>query len=100
MIPKLLRKLARNINTRFEKSSASRLRKRRRSVTPALELLEERSMLSVYLDPSFGSGGLVQADTGLDQFTAYASGLEPDGKVVVVGSGARVIADPATFGGL
>ena len=38
------------------------------------------------LDPSFGTGGVVTTDIGTDSDVATAMALQPDGKVVVVGS--------------
>src|SRR5439155_13188760 len=53
---------------------------------PRLEALEDRSVPNAgTLDPSFGTGGMVNFNFSFTD-RAYASVLQPDGKVVVAGS--------------
>jgi len=57
---------------------------------PRLEALEERTLPSGSgLDPSFGTGGRVVSDFGNSNRGAEAVARQPDGKLVVAGSGAQ-----------
>jgi uncharacterized delta-60 repeat protein len=58
---------------------------RRAAVRPRLEALEDRTTPSGgLLDPTFGSGGIVNLPTATDG-TARAVAVQPDGKVVIAG---------------
>ena len=59
---------------------------RKTSFRPALEILEARDVPSAgNLDFTFGAGGIVTTDVGIDD-RANAVAMQPDDKIVVVGS--------------
>ncbi len=63
-------------------------RRQRKLFAPALEPLENRTLLNGGgLDPTFGSGGVLVHDFGNTQlfFAAHDVARQPDGKIVVVG---------------
>jgi uncharacterized delta-60 repeat protein len=66
---------------------------RRARSRPQLEVFEERDLLSAgALDPSFGTGGKVTTAFGIGPLNSSAAAIavQPDGKVVAVGSAANV----------
>jgi uncharacterized delta-60 repeat protein len=67
--------------------TVSRSSSSRRTVRPGLEALEDRCLLSAgALDPSFSGDGKLTAEFDGLQDTAQAVAVQPDGKIVVVGS--------------
>jgi uncharacterized delta-60 repeat protein len=56
------------------------------SLSPRLEVLEDRTLLADgALDPAFGDRGVVRTDLGGNDFAAHVA-VQPDGKVLVAGT--------------
>jgi uncharacterized delta-60 repeat protein len=63
-----------------------RRRSPRRGFQPAVHRLEDRTVLSLFLDPSFGTGGIVTSQfTGPVNNSAHSLLLQQGGKMIVVG---------------
>jgi uncharacterized delta-60 repeat protein len=60
--------------------------RRRAPRRPALDRLEARTLLTALLDPTFGLGGRASVPFDLARGEANGVALQPDGKVVAVGS--------------
>ena len=78
------------VNTRSPRASSTRRPGRGKRV-PRVDFLEDRTLMSVGLDPTFGMGGEVQltypASSGNSAYVnVTSSAIQPDGKIVVGGT--------------
>src|SRR5205823_393468 len=71
--------------TRSTRDRTARIR--RHTYRPRLDALEDRTLLTGFLDPTFGVGGSVFTNLpGSQSNNGNAVVVQPDGKTVVVGS--------------